>query len=114
MASKKWTGMVFSTNPDYMKQLEDEQREVEHPTLAPEAQRLVVRRDAKMRKGKVVTLVEGFEGTTADLETLGKKLKTSCGVGGSAKDGLIIVQGDLRDRVASLLSEWGYRGTKVR
>lgn len=106
--------MVFSTNTDYMRRLEHENSPAEAPTLSPEQQRLTVSRDAKMRKGKVVTLVQGFEGTTEDLEMLGKRLKTSCGVGGSAKDGLIIVQGDLKDRVLALLLEWGYTKSKAR
>lgn len=112
MGSRKWQGIVFSTNPDYMKQLEAENNTVETSTLSPDLQRLVVYRDTHMRKGKVVTIVEGFEGTSIDLDTLGKKLKTSCGVGGSAKNGLIIIQGDLKDRVLTLLHDLGYKKAK--
>lgn len=104
--------MVFSTNPDYMKQLEKENSAADPATLPNDRQLLIVSRDAKMRKGKVVTLIQGFEGTSEDMATLGKKLKTSCGVGGSAKDGLIIIQGDLKDRVLGLLKDWGYTKSK--
>eukprot|EP01030_Chromulinospumella_sphaerica_P016660 gene16660-16474_t len=77
-----------------------------------EAQKLRVKLDTKQRAGKVVTLVDGFIGTLADLEELGKKLKTKCGAGGSAKEGLILVQGDYKDKVVTWLREWGYTQTK--
>lgn len=75
------------------------------------AQRLKVWLDKKHRKGKTVTLVEGFTGKTTDLEALGKRLKTACGTGGSTKDNEILVQGDHLDQVKSLLQSWGYAVT---
>ncbi|MDO5017055.1 MAG: translation initiation factor [Porphyromonas sp.] len=112
MAKRKWGGMVFSTNADLMEQLNEEEAAV--VTLPPEQQRLTVRRDAKARKGKVVTLVEGFEGSDDDLQALAKKLKVACGTGGSAKDGEIIIQGEVMERVSGLLQDWGYTKTKRR
>lgn len=97
--------IVFSTNPDF--RFEDENPEPE--TLAPAQQKLHVRMERSGRGGKTVTIVDGFVGTEADLEALGKTLKTKCGVGGSVKDGQIIIQGDFRQRVVSLLTAAGYR-----
>ncbi|MBR8768922.1 translation initiation factor [Porphyromonas levii] len=111
MSKKNWGGMVFSTNSDLMAQL-DKEEVVE--TALPAEQRLVVRRDNKGRKGKMVTLVEGFTGSDDDLQALGKRLKVACGVGGSAKDGEIIIQGELVERVHTLLLEWGYTKSKRR
>jgi len=102
---KKRLGVVYSTNPDYA--FESDERE-ESQTLPPEKQKLYVKLDRKNRKGKTVTLVEGFVGSEDDLKSLGKELKSKCGVGGSAKDGEILLQGDFRDRVLSLLKDQGY------
>ena len=102
---KKRLGMVYSTNPDYA--YEQEQEEVLE-TLPPPEQKLYVSLDRKNRKGKTVTLVEGFRGTGDDLKALGKELKNRCGVGGSVKDGVVILQGDFRDRVLSMLTNKGY------
>ncbi len=101
-------GFVYSTDPDFSFQLEEEYIQ----TLPAEQQRLKVRLDSKHRAGKTVTLVEGFAGTTEDLEDLGKKLKSFCGTGGSAKDGEIIIQGDQRDKVMQWLLKNGYRQAK--
>lgn len=99
-------GLVWSTDNDYMNRM---QEKPEHrDTLPKDKQRLRVRLDTKQRAGKVVTLVEGFTGTEEDLEALGKQLKTKCGTGGSAKDGLIIIQGDYKDKILAWLKEWGY------
>ncbi|MDD7558769.1 MAG: translation initiation factor [Porphyromonas sp.] len=106
-------GLVFSTNRSYFSDLLKESLGSAE-TLAPEAQNLVVRRDTARRRGKVVTLIEGFEGKDNDLRALGKKIKEALGTGGSAKEGEIIIQGDLVDQVGSLLIEWGYRKTKIR
>jgi translation initiation factor 1 len=101
-------GFVFSTDPGF--KFEEEPDTVE--TLPPAQQKLKVRLDTKHRAGKAVTLVEGFAGTEADLEELGKKLKSFCGTGGSAKDKEIIVQGDQRDKVLQWLLKNGYKNTK--
>jgi translation initiation factor 1 len=103
---KKRLGVVYSTDPEFRYESD---REEEQETFAPGEQHLVVKIDRKNRKGKVVTLVEGFVGTGEDLKSLGRELKSRCGVGGSVKEGEIIIQGDFRDRVVSLLKEMGYQ-----
>ena len=105
MSKKRPVGVVYSTNPDYQYQYDDEP---EADTLAPALQRLRVTIDRHHRGGKTVTLVSGFVGTEADLETLGKRLKAYCGVGGSAKDGVIVVQGDQLQKVRQMLEKEGY------
>lgn len=106
---KKRLGVVFSTNPDYTYE-EDTADEPE--TLEPSRQNLIVTIDRKGRGGKQVTLVTGFVGTDADLSELGRTLKVKCGVGGSAKDGGIAIQGDFRDRVTALLKDMGYKAKR--
>lgn len=81
-------------------------------TLPNAQQKLRVKLDTKQRAGKVVTLIEGFVGTNDDLEALGKQLKTKCGTGGSAKDGIILIQGDYKEKIILWLREWGYSGVK--
>ena len=112
MADNDWKsrlGVVYSTNPDFKyTQVEEEEQQ----TLPPARQRLIVRIDRRQRAGKQVTLVEGFVGTAADLAALSKTLKTKCGVGGTAKDGEITVQGDLRDKVVALLQGMGYNAKR--
>lgn len=106
---KKRLGVVFSTNPDFV----FEEESVQEPeTLAPERQKLIVSIDRRNRGGKQVTLVTGFVGTEEDLKDLGKTLKVKCGVGGSAKDGEITIQGDLRDKVVALLCSMGYKAKR--
>ena len=107
---KQRLGMVYSTNPDFQYTTTDE----EQPTTLPaEQQNLRVWLDRKQRGGKVVTLVKGFVGSDDDLADLGRMLKSKCGVGGSAKDGEIIIQGDHRDRVVELLTKAGYKCKKA-
>lgn len=107
---KQRLGVLYSTNPDYEYQLDMPE---ESETLPKAKQRLRVLLSRKHRAGKEVTLVEGFVGTQADLEELGKLLKKRCGVGGSTKDGEILVQGDHRQRVLELLRELGYTSAKA-
>lgn len=102
-------GYVYSTNPEF----DYDHSEAEVETLPPGEQKLRVLIDRKQRRGKEATLVTGFVGSDDDLSDLGKKLKKQCGVGGSAKNGEIIIQGDQRDRVISLLKDWGYHQTKA-
>jgi len=109
MAQQDWKsrlGVVYSTNPDFQYQTRESAPEAE--TLPPEKQRLIVRIDRRRRAGKQVTLVEGFTGRSDDLAALAKTLKTRCGVGGTTEDGLILIQGDLRDKLVTLLSAMGY------
>ena len=81
-------------------------------TLEPSKQNLIVAIDRRARAGKQVTLVKGFVGSEDDLASLGKTLKVKCGVGGTAKDGEITLQGDLRDKVVALLQSMGYRAKR--
>ena len=101
-------GFVYSTDPNFQYEHEHEESE----TLAPAQQKLRVSLDAKQRGGKLVTILEGFSGKASDLEDLGKKLRTACGTGGSAKDGYILVQGDQRDRMMDWLRKNGYAQVK--
>lgn len=104
------SGVVYSTSNDFQYDYEGEQ---EQETLAPNQQNLRVMLDKKSRGGKQVTLVEGFIGTDEDLKELGKLLKHKCGVGGSAKDGEILVQGDFRDKVVQVLLGEGFKAKRI-
>lgn len=106
---KERLNVVYSTNPDFSYETEDTQ---EPETLKPAQQKLRVQLDRKNRGGKVVTLITGFTGTEDDLKDLGKFLKTKCGVGGAAKDGEIIIQGDFKLRILELLIKEGYTQSK--
>lgn len=101
-------GLVYSTDPG----LQQEQEAAPAMTLPNEKQELRIRKETKQRGGKVAIIVYGFEGSDADLEELGRKLKTKCGTGGSVKDGEIIIQGDVAPRVKTLLQEWGFKRTR--
>lgn len=106
---KERLNVVYSTNPNY--QYEGEAEE-EAETLPPQQQNLRVQLDKKNRGGKMVTLITGFVGNDEDLKTLAKTLKTKCGVGGAAKDGEIMIQGDFRDKIMQILTNEGYKCKK--
>lgn len=106
---KKKIDVVYSTNPDFNFDYEEEEME----TLEPSEQKLKVLIDRKQRKGKEVTLIEGFVGSAEDLKDLAKMLKQKCGVGGSAKDGVILIQGNHRDKIMDILNNEGYQVKRV-
>lgn len=106
---KKRLGMVYSTNPDYNYETEEVEEEA---TLAPAQQKLRVFIEKKGRGGKTVTVVKGFVGTEADRKNLEKMLKVKCGVGGSSKDGEILLQGEMREKVVTVLKDCGYSNAK--
>ena len=103
---KERINVVYSTNPNYQYEYNQEE---EQETLAPEKQNLRVTLDSKQRKGKIVTLVQGFVGTEENLKELAKLLKNKCGVGGSVKDGEIIIQGEVKEKVLTILRDNKYR-----
>ncbi|MDO8965886.1 MAG: translation initiation factor [Algoriphagus sp.] len=106
---KKRDGVVYSTSDNFEYSLGDQDST---ESLPPTQQKLKVLLDKKSRAGKQVTLIEGFVGSDEDLKELGKLLKNKCGVGGSAKDGEILIQGDHRDKILQLLVQAGYGAKK--
>jgi translation initiation factor 1 len=113
MTNNDWKdrlGTVYSTNPDFNY---DTGEEPEEETLPNETQSLRISLDKRHRKGKAVTLITGFHGKNEDLAALGKLLKVKCGAGGSAKEGEIIIQGDVRRKAAVILAEEGFRKIKI-
>jgi len=110
MAKNSKKNIVYSTNPDY--EYEYDQEEI-FETLPPQQQTLKVMIDKKQRKGKAVTLVAGFIGSEGDLKDLGKLLKSKCGVGGSVKEGEILIQGDHRDKIIEILKKENYKTKRV-
>ncbi len=112
MKSNDWKGrlnVLYSTNPDFQYEY-DETPEAE--TLAPGQQKLRVQIEKKGRGGKTVTIVRGFVGKDDDLKSLARLLKNRCGVGGSTKDGEILIQGELKEKVLGILRESGYTNSK--
>jgi translation initiation factor 1 len=103
---KERLGVVYSTNPDFQF---DKNNESQGETLIPAKQVLKVTIDRKQRKGKSVTLIQGFIGKEEDIKDLAKILKTKCGVGGSAKDGEIVIQGELTQKVKDILRSLDYK-----
>ncbi|GHU92451.1 translation initiation factor [Bacteroidia bacterium] len=113
MQNNNWKdrlNVVYSTNPDFKYEINKEEEE---KTLPNEKQQLRISLDKRNRGGKMVTLITGFAGNEKDLQTLGKMLKVKCGVGGSAKDGEIIVQGDFRKKILELLQKEGYAKARM-
>ena len=108
---KNRLGVVYSTDPNF-KYVTQDDLDVEPETLEPARQKLIVAIDRRNRGGKQVTLVSGFVGSEEDLAALAKTLKTRCGVGGSAKDGEILIQGDFRDRIVEILTKMGYKAKR--
>lgn len=114
MGKKKKNGnpsaMVYSTNPDFEfgNSLFDDFQEA----IPKDQQELRVKIDRKQRNGKEVSLIEGFEGSTEEIEDLGRTLKKICGVGGSVKDGIILIQGNHREKILEYLIKLGYKKTK--
>jgi len=103
------SGIVYSTDPGFKAFESGEEQTV---SISPAEQKLKVRLETKHRAGKAVTLLEGFSGSIAEKEDIGKKLKTFCGTGGSVKDGEILIQGDNRDKVLQWLLKNGYKNSK--
>ena len=111
MSKKNSTGgIMYSTNPDF--EFQQESKEISS-TPANNQQDLRVQLDKKQRAGKAVTLITGFVGLGSDLLELGKKLKSKCGVGGTVKDGEIIIQGDFREKIIQILQAEGYKVKRI-
>jgi translation initiation factor 1 len=106
---KDRVNIVYSTNPNFSYEHDEDE---DSRTLPPQQQNLRVQLDRKQRAGKSVTLITGFVGATEDLEQLGKLLKTKCGVGGTVKEGEIIIQGDFCEKILQILTTQGYKAKR--
>ncbi len=106
---KNVTGVVYSTNPDFDYTYNSDS---EPETLPPQQQVLRIFLEKKHRGGKTASIIKGFVGKSEDMEELGKLLKTKCGTGGSVKDGEIIIQGDMREKILEMLISKGYKAKK--
>jgi len=107
--NKHLRGVVYSTDPQYKYEHAGEQPD---KTLPNQQQQLRVRIEKQHRGGKTVTVIDGFSGKEEDLEQLGRFLKQKCGAGGSVKDGLILIQGKMKERVVKLLIELGFKNSR--
>lgn len=108
---KERLNIVYSTNPDFSYEREDDAPE--QPGIAKEKQAIRVSLDKRNRKGKVVTLITGFQLSDDELDKLARLLKVKCGVGGSAKEGEIVIQGDFRNKALELLHKEGYVKARI-
>ncbi len=108
--NKNIQGVVYSTDPNFSYQFEQNE---DQETLPNEKQDLRVMLDKKQRAGKAVTLITGFIGKDQDLQVLGKTIKTKCGVGGTVKDGEVLIQGDFRDKILQILLQMGFKAKKA-
>lgn len=106
--NKNFGGLVYSTDPNF--KIEEDATNIE--TIKPSEQKLKIWLETKHRGGKTASVISGFIGTNDDLEALGKNLKNTCGTGGSAKDGEIIIQGDHREKILQWLLKNGYKQSK--
>ena len=104
-------GFVFSTNDDF--DADEYRNDEENEALEPGEQQLEAHFSNKGRGGKTVTIIKGYEGPDDDLNALGKLLKKKCGVGGSVKDGEILIQGDDRDKIMQILKKEGFNVKRV-
>lgn len=109
---KSRKNIVYSTNPDFDYEYANDEEQQE--TLPPNQQKLKIYLDNKAKKrGKQATLINGFIGTEDDLKDLAKMLKTKCAVGGSVRDGEILIQGDFREKITQILTQEGYKAKKI-
>ncbi|MFA8449340.1 MAG: translation initiation factor [Bacteroidales bacterium] len=109
---KHRSGVVFSTNPDFEYDYEHESWEDDENTLPPQQQELRIWLD-RLKGNKKLSRITGFVGTDNDLKSLTKTIKTKCGVGGNVKDGEILIQGDMRDKILEILSKMDYKAKKA-
>lgn len=104
-----FSDIVYSTNPEIVSKTEEELPQ----SLPPAQQQLRVWVEKNHRGGKIATIIKGFQGTDDDIQTMGRWLKTTCGTGGSVKDGEIIIQGHHADKIVKLLIDKGYKAKRA-